>query len=80
MEKNITQIKKCEICESDAVCLCFQCINYYCENCYKIIHDLKKNNNHKKEPIDPFVPFDLKCPSHPTFPTNLFCFDEKGNS
>jgi hypothetical protein len=80
MEKNISQTKKCDICESDANCLCFKCINYFCEKCYKLIHDLKKSNDHKKELIDAFVPFDLKCPYHPTIPTNLFCLDEKGNS
>ena len=80
MENNISQIKKCDICESNASCLCFKCINYFCEKCYKLIHDLKKSNDHKKEIIDAFVPFDLKCPYHPTIPTNLFCLDEKGKS
>jgi len=72
-------IKLCDICESNATCLCFQCNNYFCEICYKMIHDKKKNNNHKKENIDPFIPIELKCPIHPQNPMNLFCVNEKGN-
>ena len=70
-------LKKCEICNSNATCLCFKCNSYYCENCYKLIHDLKKELNHKKENIDPFVPIDLKCPEHTDHPMSLFCIDEK---
>ena len=80
MEKKQKQIKECDICGADATCLCFKCINYFCERCYKLIHDLQKNSNHKKEMIDHFVPIDLKCPEHPTIPINLFCLDEKGKS
>ena len=71
-------LKKCEICNSDANCLCFKCNNYYCQNCYKMIHDLKKDPNHKKESIDPFVPIDLKCPEHPEHPMFFFIIDKKG--
>ena len=71
-------IKVCEVCESNATCLCFQCNNYFCESCYKIIHDKKKSNNHKKENIDPFIPIELKCPIHPQNPMNLFCVNDKG--
>ena len=78
MDKKVSSLKKCDICESDATCLCFTCINYFCEKCFKLIHDLKKGNHHKKEPIDPFVPFDLRCPDHSTIPNELFCLDEKG--
>ena len=77
MEKNISLIKKCDACESDATCLCFICSNYYCEKCYKYIHNLKKYNNHKKEQIDSFVPFDLKCPDHPANQIELFCLEDK---
>ena len=45
-----------------------------------MIHDKQKNSQHKKEPIDPYIPFDLKCPEHPDIPLNLFCLDEKGNN
>ena len=37
-------------------------------------------NNPKKESIDPYVPFDTKCPVYPNTPMNLFCVDEKGIS
>ena len=78
MEKN-KNIKECDICGVDSTCLCFNCIQYFCESCYKYIHDKQKNSNHKKESIDPYVPIDLKCPEHPIIPITLFCLDEKGN-
>ena len=71
-------IKECEICGTNATCLCYICKSYFCESCYKLIHDKKINSNHKKENIDPFVPIDLKCPDHPEHPMYLFCVDEKG--
>ena len=55
------QIKKCEICKENALFLCFQCNNYYCERCYKFVHDIKINSQHIKEKIDPYVPIDIKC-------------------
>ena len=70
-------IKLCEVYESNATCLCFQCNNYFCEICYKMIHD-KNKSNHKKENIDPFIPIELKCPIHPQNPINLFCVNENG--
>ncbi len=75
----MSNLKKCEICNSEANCLCFKCNCYYCQNCYKLIHDLKKNPNHKKETIDPFVPIDLKCPDHSDQNMYFFCIEEKGN-
>ena len=71
-------IKECEICKSNATSLCFECNNYYCDSCYKFVHDKQVNSNHKKELIDPFVPIDLKCPGHPKNPLSLFCLNEKG--
>ena len=71
-------IKLCEMCDSNATCLCFKCNNYFCENCFKIIHDLKNNISHKKEKIDPFIPIELKCHIHPQNPMSLFCINEKG--
>lgn len=79
MEKNKKNIKECYICGVDAVSLCFECKNYFCEKCYKYVHDKEKNSNHKKEIIDLFVPFDVRCPEHPEHPVALFCVDEKGN-
>ena len=79
MDKAVSkQIKECEFCNSNATCLCFKCNNYFCENCYKIIHQLEKYSNHKKDPIDPFVPIELKCPDHPEHPLFFFCLEEKG--
>ena len=78
MKKNTSGIKECDICGSNATSLCFQCIQYFCDSCYKFIHDKQKNSEHKKELIDPFVPIDLKCPGHPTIPLSLFCLNEKG--
>ena len=71
-------IKECNICKSNATLLCFQCDNYFCESCYKFVHDKQVNSNHKKESIDPFIPIDIKCPDHPKENMNLFCVDEKG--
>ena len=77
-EPKSKNIKECEMCDSSATCLCFKCNNYFCESCFKLIHNLKKNLNHKKENIDPFVPIELKCPYHSQNPMNLFCINEKG--
>ena len=79
MENENNIIKKCNICRSEAKCLCFECNEYFCENCYKLIHELKKDPKHKKENIDLFIPIDLKCPEHPKDRINLFCLDDKGN-
>ena len=76
MEKNY---KLCEICKSDATSLCLQCISYFCDGCYKFIHDKKENSSHKKEKIDYYVPIDTKCRDHNKVPINLFCLDDKGN-
>ena len=78
MEKS-KYIKECDICGVNATCLCFKCILYFCESCFKLIHDKQKNSNHKRELIDPYIPIDLKCPEHPINPLVLFCLDEKGN-
>ncbi len=80
MEKEKSKnIKDCEICKSNATCLCYECKMYFCERCFKVIHDLKNDPSHKKENIDLFVPIDLKCPLHPEEKINLFCLDEEGN-
>ena len=78
MEKENNIIKKCNICGSEAKCLCFECNDYFCDKCYKLIHELKKEPQHKKENIDLFIPIDLKCPEHPKDRINLFCLDDKG--
>ena len=72
-------IKKCEICLLDANCLCFQCMSYFCDSCFKSAHNNESRKAHKKEKIDYFVPLDIKCPEHNLVPMNLFCLDDKGN-
>jgi len=76
VQKNI---KQCEICKvKEAITLCLDCYSYFCEVCYKCVHDFKQNSNHRKEKIDLFVPIDTTCSDHEKSPMNLFCIDEKG--
>ena len=77
MEKENKIIKPCEICKSEAACLCFECNSYFCLRCFKLIHDVKNDPKHKKENIDLFVPIDFKCPEHPNEGINLFCLDDR---
>jgi len=43
-------IKKCEMYKvRESITLCFDCYNYFCEICFKCIHDIKENSNHKIE-------------------------------
>ena len=82
MEKNQNQknFKQCDMCkDKEASSLCPQCFSYYCDTCYKSVHENTKNSKHKKEKIDYNVPIDTRCPEHNTIPINLFCIDEKGN-
>ena len=69
-------IKKCEVCLAEATCLCYKCMSYYCDICFKSAHKNEKRVSHKKENID-FLPIDVKCPEHNLVPLNLFCLDEK---
>ena len=73
----MNDLKNCNYCSSKAECICFECLNYFCDACFKIIHDLKKVN-HKKEKIDPFIPLDIKCENHPRGILDFFYVDEKG--
>jgi len=81
MEENDI-LKKCDFCGKDANSLCFKCNNYFCDNCFKVIHDLRKDEKEKekhiKETLDIFVPIELRCQKHPSNLNNLFCIDEKG--
>ena len=81
MEEKQKNFKICEFCKSQATVLCLECIynNYFCDSCYKIAHNNKENNKHKKEKIDYYLPIDTRCPEHPKVELNLFCIDEKGN-
>ena len=79
MEINQKNYKQCEICEDDeATSLCPQCFCYYCDKCFKFVHETKKKSEHKKEAIDYNVPIDTRCPEHSGNNINLFCIDEKG--
>ena len=80
MEINNKSFKQCDICkDKEAKSLCPQCFSYYCEGCFKQVHENTKNSKHKKEAIDYYVPIDTRCPDHERIPINLFCIDEKGN-
>ena len=79
MEDITNKVKKCEICLEQATNICFQCYSYFCESCYKFVHDKPSNKDHKKEKIDLFIPIDIKCPEHTKNIINLFCVEEKGN-
>ena len=78
MENIQSKVKLCELCHSEAKCLCFECFMYFCDSCFKFIHEKSTNKEHKKENIDYFVPIDFKCTEHPKNLLNLFCLDEKG--
>ena len=77
MEEKPKQIKSCDFCGVNASSICFKCNNYFCDNCFKIIHDLKKSEVHKKEELDFFIPIELKCHKHFPNLNNLFCLNEK---
>jgi len=77
MEKKQNKCKYCGICDLDATCLCFDCYNYYCDSCFKFVHE-KRKLNHKKDKIDPYLPIDFKCPKHQRGLLDLFCIEEKG--
>ena len=74
MEQNF---KKCEFCKNDATCLCFKCMTYFCDSCFKLGHNKEEYKAHKKEKINYFV--ELKCRTHKLHPMDLFCVNEKGN-
>ena len=81
MEVRQPHFKFCDICKSEATFLCMDCLyNYYCDSCYKFIHSMKINCNHKKEKIDYYIPIETRCPEHPNVALNLFCLDEKGKN
>ena len=71
--------KKCEICEENPTNICLKCMSYFCDSCFKFIHEKKNKKDHQKELIDPFAPIVTKCPKHPLIPIILFCTNEKSN-
>ncbi len=79
MEEKQIKYKLCDICKSEAIFICLECIcNYFCESCYKFIHDKEVNCKHKKEKIDYFFPIETKCEEHQNNQLNLFCVEDKG--
>ena len=78
MDEGNKNNKYCQLCGEIASNLCFDCVMYLCNSCFKFIHDKNLNKNHKIEKIDLFAPFDLKCQIHPKDRINLFCLEEKG--
>ena len=80
MEMKQKNFKQCDMCKAkEATSLCPQCFSYYCDKCFKCVHEEEMNKGHKKEKVDYFVPIDTRCSEHDTIPINLFCLDEKGN-
>ena len=79
MEVNQKNFKQCDLCkDKETTSLCSQCFSYYCDICYKAVHENTKNIKHPKEIIDFNIPIDTCCPDHNNIPNNLFCIDEKG--
>ena len=78
MKENQKNEKQCEICGSLATNLCLKCISYFCDECYKYVHNKQINSQHKREKIDYFASIDTKCVDHPKDRISLFCVDEKG--
>ena len=77
-EKKSNLYKECHLCQSNATFLCLECNYYLCGSCYDLIHSKQKNQSHKKEPLDLFVPIELNCKIHLKDRLNLFCLKEKG--
>ena len=79
MENKQKNYKQCDICKVyEATSLCPHCFSYYCDKCFKCVHEMNENKEHKKEAIDYNVPIDTRCPDHAGNNINLFCIDEKG--
>ena len=74
------KLKKCEVCKNDATCLCFECMSYFCDSCFKLSHNNEEYKSNKKDKYDYYAPIDLKCQKHKLYPNGLFCVNEKGNS
>ena len=77
METNELEEKYCELCKEAATIICYDCLFYLCEPCFKFLHSKKANSEHIKEEIDPCVSIEIYCPEHPKVPKSLFCVEEK---
>ena len=81
MEEKKKNFKLCDLCDCQATFLCLECpTNYFCDSCYKFIHEKKTKSSHQKEKIDYYVPIETRCSAHKDVPLNLFCTNEKGIS
>ncbi len=49
MKNKVSNIKDREYYEASSSCLCFDCIEYYYEDCFKMNHGNKKNQGIKKK-------------------------------
>ena len=78
MEDKVIE-KICDICKETATNLFFDCSFYLCDPCFRFIHEKKRNLEHKKEDIDPYISIDINCMEHPKNQKNLFCIEEKSN-
>ena len=50
--ENKLAIKKCDYCKGDASSLCFKCMYYFCDSCFKLAHSKEETKFHKKEKVD----------------------------
>ena len=71
-------IKKCYTFREDPTSICFQCMFYFCDYCFKNRHSKEDTKNNKKEKIDYYLTFEVRCHKHELIPMNLFCVNEKG--
>ena len=79
MNEKKSNIKKCDYCKKEPTSLCYKCMFYFCDSCFKTAHNKEETQSHIKEKIDYYyVPIDLRSPEHNLNPMNLFCVDEKG--
>ena len=72
--------KECEYCEEVATFVCFDCKNYYCEDCFSKIHNKKKSVKHKYEKINLILPIEINCSKHQNYQITSFCLDDKGKN
>ena len=70
--------KECGYCEEVAAFVCFDCKNYFCEECFTKIHDKKKSSKHKYEKINLILPIEINCLKHQDYQITSFCLDDKG--
>ena len=78
MEDNLKNVKECINCEEVATIVCFDCKNYFCEDCFNSMHKKKKSLKHRKEKISPTIPIEINCLKHQGYQIISFCLDDKG--